>query len=307
MEALERRLATYRQYSGPYRDVRAALGEASLLARALGDRLDQAFELTFSLLGVLHDARAMRRAHAHLTGVDRRRRAYALELLDQLLTPKERALVNEPISVHHRELDGGDPARLAQCLAQLSTSDDPVLRVCVAWLKRTLDSEASAWKEAAMSDVTVKRLFALENVELFAQCDVDDLAAVATVAREQSFALGDRVYAEGDPGDALYVIIEGVVEARRDGELVLIFGPREVFGELCLFDGAPRLADMMVTKPLSTLVIDRRDFLDLMSERPQLLQGVFRVMSRQLKSVVMELPGRRLSQENPIPPDIDPD
>ena len=42
----------------------------------------------------------------------------------------------------------------------------------------------------------------------------------------------------------------------------------------------------------------------LMSERPQLLQGVFRVMSRQLKSVVMDLPSRRgLSGETRIPDD----
>lgn len=306
MEALERRLATYRLYSGPYRDVRAALGEVSLLSRALGDRLDQAFELTFSLLGLLHDARAMRRAHAHLTGIDRRRRAYALELLDQVLTSEQRALVEEPISVHHRELDGGDPDRLAACLVTLSEGDDPVLRTCAKWLRRRLSREETPWNEAAMSEVTVKRLFALENVELFAQCDVDDLAAVAAVAREQAFALGDRVYAEGDPGDAVYVIVDGVIEARREGELVLTFGPGEVFGELCLFDGAPRVADMIVTKALQTLVIDRRDFLDLMSERPQLLQGVFRVMSRQLKSVVMDLPSRRgLSGETRIPDEVD--
>lgn len=301
MEALERRLSTYRQYTSPYRDVRAALGEASLLSRALGDRLDQAFELTFSLLGLLHDARAMRRAHSHLIGIDRRRRAYALELLDQVLTPEQRALVEEPVSVHHRGLDTGEPSALSGRLHELSTSEDSVLRVCAVWLKRKLDSPSGPWKEEAMSEVTVKRLFALENVELFAQCDVDDLAAVAMVAREQSFPAGERVYAEGDPGDAVYVIVEGQAEARRDGELVLSFGPSEAFGELCLFDGAPRVVDMIVTAPLSTLVIDRRDFLDLMSERPQLLQGVFRVMSRQLKSVVMDLPSRRHSGEHPIP------
>ena len=39
--------------------------------------------------------------------------------------------------------------------------------------------------------------------------DVDDLAAVAGVAKEQTFRKGERIYAEGDPGDALYVIVDG--------------------------------------------------------------------------------------------------
>jgi NADH dehydrogenase FAD-containing subunit len=38
---------------------------------------------------------------------------------------------------------------------------------------------------------------------------------------------------------------------------------------------------------VEVLLIDRRDFLDLLADRPELLTGVFRVLSRQLKSLVM--------------------
>jgi CRP-like cAMP-binding protein len=144
-----------------------------------------------------------------------------------------------------------------------------------------------------MSEVTVKNLFALEGVEIFAQSDVDDLAAVASVAKEHVFRKGERIYAEGDPGDALYVIVEGAVEARREGEVVLTMRSRESFGETSLFDGAPRINEVIATQDTTALVIDRRDFLDLLSDRPELLAGMFRVMSRQLKTMVVEVAARR--------------
>lgn len=151
-----------------------------------------------------------------------------------------------------------------------------------------------------MSEATVRRLFALEGVEIFSQCDVDDLAAIAQVAREQSFGAGDRVYSEGDPGDALYVVLEGRAEARRDGELVMELKEKEAFGDVSLFDGSPRVTDMVAVKPLKVLVIDRRDYLDLLADRPELLAGVFRVMSKQFKTMVIELAEARNTGEIPV-------
>ncbi len=46
----------------------------------------------------------MRRAHAHLVGSDARRRAYALELLEQALAEDEQALISVQVEHHHRRL-----------------------------------------------------------------------------------------------------------------------------------------------------------------------------------------------------------
>jgi CRP-like cAMP-binding protein len=70
---------------------------------------------------------------------------------------------------------------------------------------------------------------------------------------------------------------------------------REAFGEVSLFDGAPRVTEVVAKVALRVLVIDRRDFLDLLADRPELLTGVFRVLSRQLKSMVVDLGAARRS------------
>jgi CRP-like cAMP-binding protein len=107
------------------------------------------------------------------------------------------------------------------------------------------------------------------------------------------YRAGETIYAEGDPGDALYVIIDGAVEARRDNEVVLTMHARESFGETSLFDGTPRINSVVTLAETRVLVIDRRDFLDLLGDRPELLTGMFRLLSRQLKSMVVEVAARR--------------
>ena len=114
-----RRRETYRELVGAFRDLRAALGDSSLLTRAVGDRLDQALELSFFLLGLLYTPQTMRRVHQHLVGKDPRRRAYALELMDAVVAQEDRELVAEQLEAHHRELPPGALGRLESHLEAL--------------------------------------------------------------------------------------------------------------------------------------------------------------------------------------------
>ncbi len=300
-EAIVRRREVYREMVGPWRDLRVALGDGSLLTRAVGDRLDQAFEISFWLLGLLYPSRTMRRIHEHLVGTDARRRAYALELLDNLVEEEDRELVALQIHAHHRDLPPGAAGRLTEHLETLCSSDDNVLRACAQHLARAQGQWSLPPSENDMSDATLKRMFALERVEIFAQSDVDDIAAVAAVAREVRFRAGERIYEEGDPGDALYVIVNGTVDAFRRGDRVLTLKDREQFGDVSLLDGSPRPTLMIARADTTCLVIDRRDFLDLIADRPELLKGIFRAVSRQLREVV-DLAARRNTGEIQAPP-----
>ncbi|KFE71746.1 hypothetical protein DB31_0007 [Hyalangium minutum] len=296
-EAIGRRQETYRELVGAFRDLRAALGDRSLLTRAVGDRLDQALELTFFLLGLLYTPQTMRRVHQHLVGKDPRRKAYALELMDAVVSQEDRELLAEQIEAHHRELPPGALGRLESCLDALTQSEDVVLRACARYVAQRLSTlVVPPLQENDMSEATVQKMFALEGVGVFSQSDVDDIAAVAAVAREVHFRSGERIYSQGDPGDALYVIVSGAVDHFRDGEHVLRNQSKETFGDVSLLDGAPRPTDVVATEDTRVLVIDRRDFLDLLSDRPELLTGFFRAVSQQLRTLI-DLPTSRQSGE----------
>ncbi|WNG37588.1 cyclic nucleotide-binding domain-containing protein [Archangium violaceum] len=285
-EALGRRRDVYRALVEPFRDLRAELGDHSLLTRMVGDRLDQALELSFFLLGLLHPPQVMRRVHQQVAGQDARRRAYALELLETLTDEQDRELVREQVELHHRDLPPGTPGRLEAHLAWLCRSEDVVLRGCARYVAGRIGMDLPPPQEGDMSQATVQKLFLLEEVHVFSQNDVDDVAAVAAIAREARFRAGERVYSEGDPGDALYVIVEGAVDAISNGEHVLRMRAKETFGDLSLLDGAPRPNDIVAVEDTRVLVIDRRDFLDLLADRPELLTGFFRAVSQQLRAVI---------------------
>ncbi|HEY0095968.1 MAG TPA: cyclic nucleotide-binding domain-containing protein, partial [Archangium sp.] len=299
-EALGRRREVYRALVEPFRDLRAELGDHALLTRVVGDRLDQALELSFFLLGLLHPPQVMRRVHQQVAGQDSRRRAYALELLETLTNEEDRALVREQVESHHRDLPPGTTGQLEAHLAWLCRSEDVVLRACARYVAGRIGMDLPPPQEGDMSQATVQKLFLLEEVHVFSQSDVDDVAAVAAIAREARFRAGERVFSQGDPGDALYVIIEGVVDARSNGEHVLRMRAKETFGDLSLLDGAPRPTDAIAVEDTRVLVIDRRDFLDLLADRPELLTGFFRAVTQQLRAVINASEQPTLSGAHPV-------
>ncbi|MET0595286.1 MAG: cyclic nucleotide-binding domain-containing protein, partial [Polyangiaceae bacterium] len=85
----------------------------------------------------------------------------------------------------------------------------------------------------------------LAKVHLFAGLAPEALEAIASITTEESHGLGDLIFSHGDPGDRFFLILEGKVRISRNvpgmgEEALAVLGRGEVFGEMCLFDEAPR-------------------------------------------------------------------
>ena len=63
------------------------------------------------------------------------------------------------------------------------------------------------------------------------------------------FAKGETIFAEGDVGTTMYVLLRGAVELLIDGKVFETLGPGEPFGELALIDRAPRNATAVTRTP----------------------------------------------------------
>ena len=87
---------------------------------------------------------------------------------------------------------------------------------------------------------TVEKVLFLKSIDLFRGLPGEELATIAEIAEEQPFAAGDPVFAEGEPGDALYLLVEGAVKVHRGGEQLAQLGARDVFGEMAVLDSQPR-------------------------------------------------------------------
>jgi CRP-like cAMP-binding protein/polyferredoxin len=88
--------------------------------------------------------------------------------------------------------------------------------------------------------------------------DGDALAYLKTRSMELGFREGDTIVRQGDPGDALWVVLQGEVEIRRrsaSGEMVTLseVGPGGTFGELAILRSTPAVADSVAATPVTVL------------------------------------------------------
>src|SRR5581483_10998410 len=243
-EAIDRRLAAYQTLAPIFADVRAAVGPDALLTRALDGRLAQNVEIVFQLLGLLHPQRMMRSAHRRMTNGEPRERAQAIELIDSVLDGELRLAVmpmlEAELTRRWSDESSGDGKRFRARLNELLQSSDTMLQALArVALPRRYDAEVNG----ILATLGLERVLLLEGVDIFEGCSVDDLTALAHIAGEKSFQPEERIYAEGEPGETLFVIVEGKVRILKKGRVVLRLGAREAFGSVSLLDGAPRPAD----------------------------------------------------------------
>lgn len=145
----------------------------------------------------------------------------------------------------------------------------------------------------------------LEKTRLFAHLDSDGLHQLAARAIMRRYRRGEVVFREGDPGDWLFVVASGrlkvVVSSAQGDEMVLAtLASPDTFGELALVDGGARSATVEAVEPTAVLVLTRAAFLDVLSERPALVEGLLgslgglirRLTDQASDLVFLDLPGR---------------
>ena len=131
----------------------------------------------------------------------------------------------------------------------------------------------------------IEKVMLLQEVDIFAEVPTEQLAVLATIADEVPLLAGDGLYREGEPADALYLVLDGGVRLHRGDDTISEVGPGEAFGTWALFDDEPRLVSADVEADATLLRVDRDDFVDLMADHVQIAQGVIKAVARRLRGL----------------------
>lgn len=128
----------------------------------------------------------------------------------------------------------------------------------------------------------------LAEVPFFAFLNEEERATLAAQVEVVRHPAGQMIFSIGDPGDSLYVIRSGQVEAyvRNDtGHRIVLetAGPRHFFGEMSLLDGGPRTASVVVTEDLEAIRVDRDDLTRLLQKHPTASLDLLAAMGRRLR------------------------
>lgn len=101
---------------------------------------------------------------------------------------------------------------------------------------------------------------------------------------------GDRLFAEGDIGDQLYVVIEGKIKLSRaapDGResLVSVHGPGDMFGELAMFDPTYRTSGATAVTDARLAVLAHDDLRVCLETRPAVAMHLLRGLAQRLRKI----------------------
>jgi len=110
----------------------------------------------------------------------------------------------------------------------------------------------------------------LAHIPFFAGLERPALERVAAGMRSRRFRRGEVIFHIGDPGDALFVIVDGQVKISLPSEtgdeaILATLRGGDVFGELALLDGAPRSASATAMSVTEAVVLPRDRFRELIA------------------------------------------
>ncbi len=111
----------------------------------------------------------------------------------------------------------------------------------------------------------------LQQIPAFRNFNAGEYHQLLDIAREKTFAPGQKVIEQGKSSQYLWIVLEGECEvvraSRRDGTTVLAaLAPHSLFGEMSFFSPAPHSASVLAKTPVKLLAIARADYDDLIRD-----------------------------------------
>ncbi|MEM9264402.1 MAG: cyclic nucleotide-binding domain-containing protein [Cyanobacteria bacterium P01_F01_bin.13] len=288
------------------------------LAVAIADYHQRLIQKVLYVLASLGHSRTVNTVNQIFATTDRRDRSNAVEVLASLnhrrfilpllplleedtdgtdapqpslnwLRNKGYKILLEAIESKDRWLRAGALIALAKIPRASLKDRDPVVRTVARNLFPTapLLQDVYTALQPSTPDTLMNRLLIIKDVALFQNLSLDELLLIDEALVPQQLIAGEIVFEEGSWGAHLYIIASGAVqivktvddEQREIKQLVA----GNYFGEIALFDDAPRWNGAIAKDDCMLLKLEKQRFISLTTQRPHILLEICRFMSQQLR------------------------
>nr|HEX4317574.1 cyclic nucleotide-binding domain-containing protein [Kofleriaceae bacterium] len=261
-------------------------GDASRFVRAASAMLLSRFDDDASrgkLASLMDDADVIvREAAVRAMGAKSR---LTRELLAKALQDPEhsvrQAAVRAVSGTTSGEVPAVDPAMMAQTTKGIGKPG----------VYATLDANA------AMASLTaIEKMMLIRQVPILSDLDAEDLEELAAIVEERRVDAGRDLFREGDPGDAVYLIVKGAVRVLVGGgdrpeRTINELGPGQCIGEMAVLDSSPRSATVRAVERTRTLRVPGEGFKRVMSERPEMSAAIVAELVRRMRGMMAQQQG----------------
>lgn len=127
-------------------------------------------------------------------------------------------------------------------------------------------------------------LTTVRSLPSFRGLSPDDQRRIAALATLRDYQRGDHLWNEGDPAEALTLIVKGrvkIVRQAEGGDVILeIFGEGEPVGAIAVYNYIPYPASAVCLEPVTLLVLPRRDYFELLDRNPDFARAIIRELTK---------------------------
>jgi len=128
----------------------------------------------------------------------------------------------------------------------------------------------------------------LKKVPLFSKIGDKQLEKIAEISYLKKYKKDEDIFSEGEVGDALYILVSGVVKVFRrssDGRLktLALMEKGDFLGEMAILEKEIRSANVRAVDDTEMLVINKRDFEASLTSNPQIAFKIMETLSARLR------------------------
>ena len=207
--------------------------------------------------------------------------ASRLQATPQWFRTKGYRLLLEALESKDRWIKIGALIALSMAPSALVYDPDPFVRQVASQIFGAID------RSTLPANTAMNRLLLLKSLALFKNLSLDELLLIDKSLEQTQVLAGATIFTEGEWGAHLYIIADGAVQLVKniDG------APREMnqlrqgqyFGEVALFDDAPRWDGAIALEDCTLLKLEKNRFLSLITQRPHIILEICRFLSQRLR------------------------
>jgi hypothetical protein len=266
------------------------------LRAAESDALTSALKLAFRVLSLLEDAAVTRTVERTIRFGPERLRFEALEVLSHLGEREVAAqlvLLLEPAPIEEKLSHLGSFVRRPGGAGEVITE---AREGATRWLHAAAHTADGGGPDSYEEARLMERLVFLRGVALFSNLSLEQLEAIEKLTHEEPYVEGERVVREGDPGENLYLVVEGELGVWRghggdQPQRLNTLGPGSYFGEMSILDHRPRSASVVTSCASRLLVLEGGRLRELILDQPEIAFEIFRVLTARVRAAEARLPG----------------
>jgi len=156
-----------------------------------------------------------------------------------------------------------------------------------------ISESAGAEATPRTTEISLK-LEVLKGMQMFRYLSYKELVRVAAIAEMEERKADETIFEAGQPGEAMYIVVGGIVRLRMQDKLVAELSRGQHFGEMALVDRSLRsLTAIAGSDDTRLVVIHRKEFYELIKREPasavKMLWAFVQVLGNRLRKTTTDL------------------